>query len=390
MKKLMALVLVLSFILPLTACGNPGGVSDNTEYTPVIKDTDALDKDALTATLETLRSDNHIAGMAVAVTDGEAMIYQQGFGVDDVNAPDVLTSPNSLFRIASISKTYTALMVMRLCEEGILDLDTPVKSYIPTFTLSNPKAAETITLRQLLTHTAGLPGDDVMSSGSKDESTMNKVIQTMLPLLTISMFEGEYRYSTWGYNVIGYVASTVTGKPLSQLIKEYVTDPLGMEVTTFDNELASNAKYPLSLPHKMAGGTLRTDHMLINTAFNAGAGLYSNTADMCKLARFFLNGGVTDSGERLLSEDTFQNMIAPQVKASETSAYGFGVQLWDIDGRQYYGHNGTYYGQNYRCSLYVDRETGYGVITLMNSASTVEDLRRVVPLTVFDILNQKN
>ena len=229
-----------------------------------------------------------------------------------------------------------------------------------------------------------------MGQGPKDESKANDVIQKSLPLLTISIFAGQYRYSTWGYNAIGYVASTVTGKPLSQLIKEYVTDPLGMQVTTFDHDVAASAKYPLSLPHNIGSSGLRVDTMLINTAFNAGAGLYSNTDDMCKLARFFLNGGVTDSGERLLSEETFQNMIAPQVKVSETSAYGFGVQLWDIDGRQYYGHHGTYYGRNYRCSLYVDAETGYSVVILMNSSSTVKDLRQAVPLTVFEMLGQKN
>lgn len=386
MKKLIALFLVLSFILPLTACSSSSGANDNTEYSPVVKDTDVLDKDALTAALEELRSKNSIVGMAVAVTDGEAMIYQQGFGVDDVNAPDALTGPNNIFRIASISKTYTALMVLRLCDEGILDLDTPIKTYIPSLTLSNSQAAETITLRQLLTHTAGFPGDDVMGPGPKDESKANDVIGKSLPLLTISMFEGQYRYSTWGYNAIGYVASMVTGKPLSQLIKEYVTEPLGMQVTTFDHETASSARYPLSLPHD----NLRVDNMLINTAFNAGAGLYSNTDDMCKLARFFLNGGVADSGERLLSEKMFQDMLAPQVKTSDTHAYGFGVTLWNIDGHKYYGHNGTYYGQNYHCSLYVDAETGYSVVTLMNSPSTGEDLRRSVPLIIFDMLDQKN
>lgn len=402
MKRITASMILLSLFFLLAACGNNSG-ANNTEQTnvstaptvetwpePVVKDTDNLDRDALTALLEKLRTENNIAGMAVAVTDGESMIYSQGFGYDDVNSPDIPTDAYSIFRIASVSKTYTAILIMRLCEEGVLDLDTPIKTYLPWLTLSKPGAADTITLRQLLTHTAGFPGDDVMGPGPEDDSTANDVIQKTLPLLTISIFEGEYRYSTWGYNVIGCVASTVTGKPFSQLIKEYVTDPLGMHVTTFDHKFVADTQYPLSQPHVRSGNSHRVDRLLINAAFNAGAGLYSNTDDMCKLARFFLNGGVTDSGERLLSEESFQAMTSSQVKASDASAYGFGVSIWSIDGHNYYGHNGTYYGQNYRCSFYVDAETGYSVITLMNSYSTGIDLRREVPMLIFDMLRGEN
>lgn len=390
MKKTVAFLLILAIMLPLVACSSIGSNETASSTEPTVKDTDVLDKEALTTELERLRTENKIVGMVVAVTDGEATIYQQSFGVDDMDVPDVPANPHAIYRIGSLSKTFTAFLALRLCEAGILDLDTPIKAYVPDLTLSIPNATESITLRHLLTHTAGFYGNEIMGQGPTDEDEANELIAKTLPLLTMSTTLGEYRYATWDFNTIGYIASIVTGKPLSQLFKEYVTDPMGMEATVHDHTAALNAKYPLSQPHSINGGKLVKDALLENNAFIAGSGLYSNADDLCKLGRFFLNGGVSDTGERLLSEETIQSMTSAQANSSETWAYGFGVQVWSIDGRQYYGHRGTYYGKNYRCSLFVDAKTGYSVVILMNSAFTQDDLRNEVPRLIFGMLDQEN
>ncbi len=428
MKKMIALLLVLAMVLALSACKGKNTVTQNTEGSkaqteigteqtqdsteqtqgsteqtenstdqtennskpPEDEKVIMLDTEALSLKLKQMRAQYNVAGMAVAVTDGEKVIFSEGFGVDSVDQPDVPTSADSIFRIASVSKTFTAVVIMCLCEEGVLDLDTPIKTYIPDIEFSRPEAKETMTLRHLLTHTAGMPADDYMHAGSTDESTMNDVILETLPTLKLSSLpgEGKYQYSTWGYNLIGCVASVVTGKSLSQLVSEYVLDPLDMTATTFDYEVASNLEYPLSQPHIVSGGKHKVDKLLINTAFNAGAGLYSNTTDLCKFARFFLNGGVSDSGERILSEESMNDMLAMHSIRSATSYYGFGVILNSFTGRYIYGHTGTYYGQNYYCSFFMDPKTGCGVVTLTNSRATDTNFRMYVQQMIFNMLDQ--
>lgn len=421
MKRLIAMLLALAMFFALSACTGKNTVPQNTEGSKTqtengteqtenstdqtenstdqtennSKPTEEekvimLDTEALSLKLKQMRAQYNVAGMAVAVTDGEKIIYSEGFGVDSVDVPDVPTSADSIFRIASVSKTFTAVVIMCLSEEGVLDLDTPIKNYIPDIEFSKPEAKETMTLRHLLTHTAGMPADDYMHAGSTDESTMNDVILETLPTLKLSSLpgEGKYQYSSWGYNLIGCVASVVTGKSLSQLVTDYILDPLGMDATTFDYKVASNSEYPLSQPHIKSNGKHVVDKLLINTAFNAGAGLYSNTTDLCKFARFFLNGGVSDSGERILSEQSMNDMLAMHSKRSDTSYYGFGIILNSFAGRYIYGHTGTYYGQNYYCSFYMDPKTGCGVVTLMNSRATDTNFRMLVPQMIFNMLDQ--
>ena len=407
MKRLISLLLTLVMIVSLCACGDQNDgiqnpmdnsteqTADNTETTENVssetegKTEPVLNTEELTKKLKQMRAQYNVAGMTVAVTDGEKIIYSESIGVDNVDTA-VPTSKDSVFRIASVSKTFTAVVIMRLCEDGVLELDKPIINYIPNIQFSDPKANDTMTLRHLLTHTGGMPADDYMYAGSTDESTMNDVILGSLPTLKLSSLpgDGKYQYSTWGYNLVGCVASVVTGKSLSQLVSEYILEPLDMTATTFSYEVASNLEQPLSQPHITSGGKHKVDKLLINTAFNAGAGLYSNAIDMCKFARFFLNDGVSDSGERILSEESVKAMTSMQIERAANSYYGFGVSANSFAGRYIYGHSGTYYGQNYFCSFIMDPKTGCGVVTLMNSMPTDKNFRMLVPQMIFNELDQ--
>lgn len=348
-----------------------------------------FDQAKLSEYLEECRVAEHVAGMSVAVTDGEKVIYKQGFGFESAMRPDVPAYADALFKIASMTKTVVAVMILRLCEEGVLHLDTPIKTYLPWFTLSRPEAAETMTLRHLLTHTSGLPDDDYLPEGSRDESTINDVVKATVPTFALGSLpeEKKFCYSNWGFNLAGCVASTVTGKTISELLSAYVLEPLGMSMTTFDYQVAST--YPLSLPHRMTADGLQViHHQRINTAYYAGGGLYSNATDMCKFARFLLRCGVSDTGERLLKEETFRDMIAKHtVKSTEPEIYyGYGTFVRAYKDRCIYGHTGNY--DPYNSSIFVDMKTGHGVVTFFNSPIT--DLRNTIPEKVFDILESEN
>ena len=327
-----------------------------------------LDLELLTEKLEEIRIKNNIAGMSVAVTDFNGTIYKKGFGFENALRPEVPTYPDAMYKIASMTKIITAVVALRLCQEEKLNLDTPIKQYLPWLKLSRPEAEETMTLRHLLTHTSGLFADGYLPEGTRDESGIEDAIKETIPTLPMHALPGEnvYAYSNWGYNLIACVATAVTGKTLNDLYGEYILDPAGMDRTTFDFHKA--ATYPLSLPHRWKNGKFEVlHHQRINMAYAGGGGLYSCAEDMCKWARFLLRGGVTDSGERLLTQESFANMCSKHIlrEADTGTYYGYGLFVKPFGGRYIYGHTGNY--DPYNSSIFIDHKTGLGVVILVNS-----------------------
>ena len=323
-----------------------------------------LDTKLLTEKLEQIRNENNIAGMSIAVTDVNGVVYKAGFGYENSMRPEVPTYPDAMYKIASMTKTITSAVILRLCQEGVLNLDTPIKQYLPWLKLSRPEAVETMTLRHLLTHTAGLPKDDYLPEGTRDEYSIDDAIKATIPTLPMASLPGEgvYCYANWGYNLAANIATTVTGKTLTALYKAYILDPVGMDRTTFDFHIA--ATYPLSLPHNK----LQVVHyQRTNMAYAGGGGLYSCAEDMCKWARCLLRGGVTDSGERLLTEESFADMCHKHTPRTTDpgSFYGLGMFVRPYKDRYIYGHNGNY--DPYNSSIFVDPKTGLGMVVLMNS-----------------------
>ena len=351
-----------------------------------------LDSKMLTQILENLRTEKRIAGMSVAVTDVNGTIYKAGFGYESALRPEVPTYPDAMYKIASMTKTFTSVVILRLCQEGRLDLDTPIKQYLPWLVLSKPEAVEAVTLRHLLTHTSGLAADDWLPEGTRDEERIEETLREIIPTLPMDSLpqERRYCYSDWGYDIAACVATTVTGKRISQLYKEYVLGPVGLERTTFDYQVAST--YPLSLPHlRDADGTPCLAHyQRINMAFTGSAGLYSNAEDLCKWARFLLRNGVTDTGEHLLTEEYAQALFCKQTPKTDApgSYYGLGLYVRPFKDYYIYGHTGNY--DPYNSSIFIDKKTGYGVVTLYNTAHADESKPcYIIPEMILEMLAEE-
>jgi CubicO group peptidase (beta-lactamase class C family) len=296
-------------------------------------------------------------------------IYKAGFGFESALRPDVPAYPDAMYKIASMTKTVTAVTILRLCQEEKLDLDIPIKNYLPWLKMSRSEASDFITLRHLLTHTSGLAADDWLPEGIRDEDRIENALRDTIPTLPMDALpgEGRYCYSDWGYDIAGCVASTVAGKRISELCKEYVLDPVGMQQTTFDYQIAST--YPISLPHiRGEDGTPALVHyQRINMIFSGSAGLYSNAEDLCKWARFLLREGITDDGCRLLNSDRVEDMFSKHTPKTDApgSFYGLGLFIRPFEDHYIYGHTGNY--DPYNSSIFIDPKTGYGVVTLYNT-----------------------
>ncbi len=331
---------------------------------------------------------NNIAGMSVAITDRDRVIKNYKFGVMNVENPEMGIADDPLYRIASITKIVTGLTILRLTEQGVLRLDCPVKEYLPRLTLSDKRAEETVTLRHLLSHTAGLP-KEYTPDGYRDESALEESLMEGLPTLELSSLpgEGKFLYSNWGIRLASLVAEKQTGKRFSSLAEELILEPLGMKKTTFDIRRAIT--YPLSVPHEEDGeGGLRVLHyMKENAARHAAGGLYSSPSDLCVLARFLLRGGVTDDGVRVIGEGAMNEMLTPHADhTDEGTCYGLTMFLREHNDVYMTGHLGS--APPYATSLWVDPAGGCGVVTLMNTYCP--HLRYEIPDIIFEELRKTN
>ena len=320
-----------------------------------------------------------IAGMAVAITDRDKIIFAEGFGVESVERPEVAVTAKSLFRIASITKVVTGMTILSLVEEGKLSLDTRVKVVLPWLTLTDKNTEENVTLGHLLSHTAGLPAE-YTPEGTREESALEPSLQAGLPNLPMQFPLGEgFLYSNWGIRLASLVAEKVTGKFFTQLAHERVLNPLGMDRTTFDLHLA--ATYSICLPHTEENGEFRVFHNLQeNAARQAAGGLYSNAEDLCRLARCLLN-----DGEKVLQKASIDEMKFPRGKPKAYDGYGITLFSHNGENGQVYFHPGS--APPYATSLYIHPTSGLGIVTLMNTQR--DALRHTIPNTILAMLNKE-
>lgn len=320
-----------------------------------------------------------IAGMAVAITDRDKIIFAEGFGVESVERPEVAVTAKSLFRIASITKVVTGMTILSLVEAGKLSLDTRVKEILPWLTLIDKNTEENVTLGHLLSHTAGFPAE-YTPEGPREESALEPSLQAGLPNLPMQFPLGEgFLYSNWGIRLASLMAEKVTGKYFTQLATERVLRPLGMDRTTFDLHIA--ATYPICLPHIEENGAFRVFHNLQeNAARQAAGGLYSNAEDLCRLARCLLN-----DGEKVLQKASIDEMKAPWGKPKAYDSYGITLFGHNGENGQVYFHPGS--APPYATSLYIHPASGLGIVTLMNTQRS--DLRHTIPNTILQMLNQE-
>ena len=143
-------------------------------------------------TIEQWREQERVAGIALAITDRDGIIYSRGFGVVSVDRPSVPVTGKSMHRAASITKIFSGITMLHLVDEGLLSLDEPVKTYVPWLTLEDADAAEKITLRLLLSHTAGLPSE-YTPEGARDEAALGPSLRVELPAAKLIAKPGDIR-----------------------------------------------------------------------------------------------------------------------------------------------------------------------------------------------------
>jgi len=315
------------------------------------------------------RDDKQIPSIAVAIVDRNGIVWSSAWGnaTQDVQRP---ATPDSLYRAGSISKLLTDVAVMQLVEQGRLDLDAPVATYLPEFRPEN-LTGTAITLRHLMTHRSGLVrepprGHYFDNAAASQGDAVASLNQTRL----VAQPGTVAKYSNAGIAVVGEVVARVTGLPFEAALSRAVLVPLGMGASQF-SRAALKAPVADALMVSFDGGRWPAPTFDLGTP--AAGSLYTSANDLARFAQALLNRGALPGGRMLLAS-TVDEMWRPQFPKSGPRAFGLGFVLSEIDGERTVGHGGAVYGHVADLRLLPDRGIGVVVFATLDSGTTASRL----------------
>jgi CubicO group peptidase (beta-lactamase class C family) len=307
-----------------------------------------------------------IPGMAVAVVDDEKILWQQVLGHTS-RSKERPVNPETIFSIQSMSKSFTALGVLMAVQDGLLDLDEPITTYLPDFTVNSPHEEhpeKKMTLRLLLAHRAGFTHEaPVGSNFDCRPHTFEEHVLSISDSWLRYPVGYRYSYSNLGIDLAGYILQEKAGMPFWEYIKIKVLEPLGMTSSTLNFEeikkRTNRAIGHVSPKSKIPGG-IPVDIPMIP----AGA-VYTNILDMAKYLRFHINKGRVN-GKQLLRKELIEEMHSVQFpEMKQKAGYCLCLAKSLVSDTYFLQHGGGGYG--FITSMTMYPELKIGVVTLTNS-----------------------
>jgi CubicO group peptidase (beta-lactamase class C family) len=275
--------------------------------------------------------------------------------------------PDTLFVLGSVTKTFTATALLRLVADGRVELEAPVRRYVPELRLQDEQVAAQVTVLQLLNHTAGLDWGMTVDTGEGDDA-LAAYVARMAGLRLIGPPGGRASYSQAGYNLAGRMIEKVTGLTFERAVAVLVLEPLGLSHSFFARDDVMTRRFSVG-HNRDQDGTLQVARLWRRwRGENPGGGLVSSAADQLGWARFHLGDGRAPSGERVLPAEVLHRMQQPTVALRASTlgdAIGIGWFLREIGGVRTVGHGGSANGQFAELLLVPERD--FAVVALANA-----------------------
>jgi len=310
-----------------------------------------------------------IPGLAVVVTQGNEIVYLKGFGVTSLKTPSPVT-PQTVFDLASSSKSFTALGVLLLWDDGLIDLDLPASYYLPDFQLADPQASEQITVRQLLYHTSGLPGTFSEPLAYHSGSDAMEKLVAALDRVRLNRVPGSsFEYSNLNYCLLGALIERVTETTFEDYMEQRIFIPLGMTHTTLHPSEAAGMERADG--HQLMFGRVVTRNIPIYRSAAPAGWVMSTAEDMGKWLLLHLNGGRVGN-RQVIPVEVIEEMHTPGVMFSENGeevGYGMG---WFVsrptNGLSLIWHGGD--TPNFLTEMLLVPDHQLGVAMLVNSQNS--------------------
>ena len=327
----------------------------------------------------TFMAENHVPGLVYGVVQGGHLALVKGEGVQDIAARRPVT-PDSLFRIASMTKAFTALSILSLRDKGLLSLDDPAEKYVPEMrgwtypTSDSPK----IRVRDLLQHVAGFVTDDPWGDRQQvlSQEDFTALLKTGVPFTREP--QARHEYSNLGYAILGRIVANVTGQPYRRYVEKTFLVPLGMASSGYDTPASPIERRAVG--YRWENGAWSEEPTMKDGAFNSMGGLQVSANDYAKWIAFLLSGWPARDGpetgpvRRATIRELAQglNFVSVATRPGSTGAtacplalaYGMGWRVMqDCDLGLTMSHGGGYPGYGSHVMLMPEYGTGIFVLT---------------------------
>jgi len=297
--------------------------------------------------LDALARRHRVPGATLAVGMGSTVLdFATGVTSRETR---VVCTPDTVFQIGSNTKLFTTTLVMQLVDRGEVDLDTPVRKYVPSFELAVPGAADAITVRHLLTHSSGIQGDHFEGHGRGDDA-VGRYVESLRELDLVHPTGEQWSYCNSGFTLLGHLVEQVSGMPFAQALRERICDPLGLRHTTVLVE--DMLRHRCAVGHVLGpdGEPFVPPSVVMEySSVPAGSRTVSTAAELVRFVQMHLHGGRTLDGRQILSEASAQAMQQEQLArpgaVGDRPAQGLGWMMDEWSGTKMIGHGGGTIGQ---------------------------------------------
>ncbi len=338
-----------------------------------------LDKEAVDSYIEREMKISRIPGLALGIIKDGQIAYLQGYGSAGGNQPVKAETP---FITGSLSKSFTALAAMQLAEEGKLELDAPVREYLPWFTLQGDYDPGKITVRHLLVQTSGIPN---LAGVSTVAESSDLSLEEEVKNLSSEQLENQpgevYVYSNANYLVLGLIIDEVAENGYREHMRENIFDPLGMNNSFLSKEKGEAAG--MAKGHvRWFGFPVATDVQYLDNSLAAGF-IISTVEDMSNYILMHLNKG-TFNGKEILSSEGIKELYTPSGAAGIPIDYAMGLIVISSDDFTMVHHDGA--NQGFNSAMAFSPEEQWGVVTLTNTSGQIELPAHSIALDVANLV----
>jgi CubicO group peptidase (beta-lactamase class C family) len=350
MKKLSILLLTLNLFaaaIPLT-----------------VKAQELLDTEAIDTYIENFVAENQIPGLALSIVHDNEVVYTQGYGI---TGPDgTAVTPQTPFALGSVSKPLTALAVMQLVEAGKIDLDAPIQTYLPWFTLADLEEAKQITIRHLLTHTSGfsgMAGSKGMISNDMSDTALEAGIRELADTSLNRPVGQSYAYANPNYDILGLIVQTVSGQSYESYIEDHIFTPLEMANSYTSKAEAEANGMAVGHTYYFGNPTVFDDAPHPRRSLPSGF-LISSAEDLGHYLMAHLNEG-RYGDVQILSPEYIALMQQPAIEYGNNGmSYALGWRTNVVGGEPSVRHGGD--APNFHGDLAFSSARGWGVAVVIN------------------------
>ncbi|EFH83562.1 serine hydrolase [Ktedonobacter racemifer] len=327
--------------------------------------TKEIDPTQIQARVSELLSEYWIPSAAIGILhDGE--ITNFAVGVKNLSTEEPVTT-NTIYQCGSMTKTWTALAFMQLVDEGKVDLDEPVRTYLPGFKVADPEVSAKVTPRHLLNHTNGIEED--YGNPGEDDDVYERMVNNIASAPQVQPLGYTHGYSAaLGYAILALIMEVIDGKRWDDIMKDRLFDPLGLtDTSSWREQVDPDRAATGHLIRSLEEGPIVSPLAYLPRAFGPGGNVNSTAREVLTLAHVFLNGGKAPNGTRIVSARIMRGMMESRVPIPDPYMFGpewaLGLIVCNWHGEIVYATDGSTIGQNARLRILPDSNIAISMLT---------------------------